>query len=227
MSRNPCFLLPFSFCGPPTGEESAPDGAEQAAPPGVVHINAAAAWRGEEAAFRDLSCKTRISRSCWAFLLLVASHTAIDLMKMEHWPAKQVKCLEILVFFCHSHFVVLPLVKNQHLTAPNKRRRLVWCTSMLQRLGEAKRPHLATSLARHVFLAVVGLFFSQLHLTLLSIFNLRSLSFSFTHYHHSFPCFGEEFSVTFLFLLVCVSVLLVGMSPRESFHYVECELFHR
>ena len=79
MYRNPCFLLPFSFCGPPTGEESAPDGAEQAAPPGVVHINAAAAWRGEEAEFRDLSCKTRISRSCWAILLSVASHSAIDL----------------------------------------------------------------------------------------------------------------------------------------------------
>ena len=39
----------------------------------------------------------------------------------------------------HSYFVALPQVKNQHLSALNKRRRLVWCTSMLQRRGEAKR----------------------------------------------------------------------------------------
>ena len=31
MSRNPCFSLPLSFCGPPSGEESAPDGAERRA----------------------------------------------------------------------------------------------------------------------------------------------------------------------------------------------------
>ena len=30
-------------------------------------------------------------------------------------------------------------MKNQHLTVLNKRRRLEWCTSMLQRLGKAKR----------------------------------------------------------------------------------------
>ena len=41
----------------------------------------------------------------------------------------------------HSCFVALPQVKNQHLTAPNRRRRLEWCTSMLERLGEAMRPH--------------------------------------------------------------------------------------
>ena len=34
---------------PSTGEESALDGAEQAAPPGVVHVDAAAPWRSEEA----------------------------------------------------------------------------------------------------------------------------------------------------------------------------------
>ena len=37
--------------------------------------------------------------------------------------------------------VTQPLVKHQHLTALNKQHRLEWCTSMLQRLGEAKRPH--------------------------------------------------------------------------------------
>ena len=34
MWDNPCLSLPFLFCGPPTSEESAPDGAEQAAAPG-------------------------------------------------------------------------------------------------------------------------------------------------------------------------------------------------
>ena len=33
-----------------TGKESALDGAEQAAPPGVVHVDAGAPWRSEEAA---------------------------------------------------------------------------------------------------------------------------------------------------------------------------------
>ena len=42
MWDNPCFSLPFLFCGPPTSEESAPDGAEQAAPRGVVHIDVGA-----------------------------------------------------------------------------------------------------------------------------------------------------------------------------------------
>ena len=35
---------------PPTGEETALDGAKQAAP-FMVHVDAAAAWLGEEAAF--------------------------------------------------------------------------------------------------------------------------------------------------------------------------------
>ena len=46
------------------------------------------------------------------------------LMTAEHWPAKHVICVEILVFLCQSYFVVLLQVKNQHLTAPNQRRRL-------------------------------------------------------------------------------------------------------
>ena len=46
-------LITCFFCGPPTGEASAPDGVEQAAPPGVVHIDVAVAWRSEEAAFKD------------------------------------------------------------------------------------------------------------------------------------------------------------------------------
>ena len=37
------------FFWPSTSEEPALDGAEQAAPPGVVHVDAAAPWRSEEA----------------------------------------------------------------------------------------------------------------------------------------------------------------------------------
>ena len=47
-----------------------------------------------------------------------------------------VQRLLLHVFFFSKTFY---RVKNQHLTEVNKRRRLEWCTSMLQRLGEAKR----------------------------------------------------------------------------------------
>ena len=41
----------FTCClWPSTGKESALDGAEQAAPPGVVRVDAGAPWRSEEAA---------------------------------------------------------------------------------------------------------------------------------------------------------------------------------
>ena len=56
-------LITCFFCGPPTGEASAPDGVEQVAPPGVVHIDVALAWRSEEAAVKDFSCKARKQRS--------------------------------------------------------------------------------------------------------------------------------------------------------------------
>ena len=58
--------------------KSALDGADQTAPPGVVHIDVGAAWRGEEAAFRDSSCKTHTSRYR-AIFLRVLSHSAHDL----------------------------------------------------------------------------------------------------------------------------------------------------
>ena len=63
----------------PTGEESAPDDVEQAAPPGVVHIDVAAAWRSEEAAFQDFSGKTHISLSFWTMLNVVPFRSANDL----------------------------------------------------------------------------------------------------------------------------------------------------
>ena len=70
----------------------------------------------------------------------------------------------------HSHFVALPQVKNQHLTAPNNQRRLEWCTSMLQRLGEARRPHSSTILARHTLISVSGPFSELFQAPLQTIF---------------------------------------------------------
>ena len=64
---------------------------------------------------------------------------------------------------------------------------------MLQRFGDAKRPHSGTSLARHPFLEVSGPFFSQLHLTLQTIFTPF-----FVVQFHAFPsqfmffCLGKE-----------------------------------
>ena len=60
----------------------------------------------------------------------------------------------IFLFLCHCRSGHPTQVKNRHLSALNKRRRLKWCTSMLQLLSEAKRPHSSTSLARHTFLEV-------------------------------------------------------------------------
>ena len=62
--------------------------------------------------------------------------------KAEHWPAKQVMWVKMVI--CSATFTSRPLlqVKYQRLSALNKRRHLQWCTSMLQRLGETKRPHL-------------------------------------------------------------------------------------
>ena len=45
------FLCHSYLFGPPSGEASALDGAEQAAAPGEVHIDVAAPWRSEAAAF--------------------------------------------------------------------------------------------------------------------------------------------------------------------------------
>ena len=59
-------------------------------------------------------------------------HSSVqEYMKAEHWPAEQVVCGTILVFLC------------QYCSALNNRRRLEWCTSMLERLGATKRPRTA------------------------------------------------------------------------------------
>ena len=79
------------------------------------------------------------------------------LMKAERWPAKQVICWRVVAFLFSFLFCGPP---TDEASAPNKRRRLEWCTSMLQRLGETKRPHSGTSLARLTLLAVPRPFFS-------------------------------------------------------------------
>ena len=58
--------LPFHsyFVSVSTREESAPESAEQAAPPGVVHIDTAAARRSEDAAFGDHSHACQPGCSC-------------------------------------------------------------------------------------------------------------------------------------------------------------------
>ena len=53
-------------------------------------------------------------------------------------------------YFLCLFFVALQHVKNQHLTALNKRRRPEWCTLMLERRGETKRPHAGTSCKTHI-----------------------------------------------------------------------------
>ena len=103
-----------------------------------------------------------------------------------------------------------PYVKNRRLAALNKRRRLDRCTSMLQVLGEAKRPHSGTSLARHTFLEVP----KQISALFQAIFT----PFFVVQFHVVSRFVFEVFPVTFRCLLVCLSVLHVGMSPRESFH---------
>ena len=70
MCRNPCFSLPFLFCGPPSGEESAPDSTEQAAAPGVMYIEMLQRLREANRLHSGCcSCKTHISRSFHAISL--------------------------------------------------------------------------------------------------------------------------------------------------------------
>ena len=78
--ENPCFSLPVVFCGPPAGEESAPDGAEQAAPPGVGAHRCCSGLARRRGRIRcAYLAKTHISRSFHAILLVVPSHFANDL----------------------------------------------------------------------------------------------------------------------------------------------------
>ena len=118
-----------------------------------------------------------------------------------------------------------PQVKNQHLTALNKRRRLELCSSMLEHLGEAKeaafrdlscKTHISRSFGA-ILLLVSFCSADDVHAVL-----RRTV----LHIVVAISVCGRDVSVTFRCLLVCVSMLLVGMSPRESIHDADCELFH-
>ena len=84
-----------------------------------------------------------------------------------------------------------------------------WCTSLLQRLGEAKRPHFGTFLARHTFLEVPTSFSAPFQAIFKPFFVVQ---------FHACPW---QFLVLWL---VCHSVLLVGLSPRESLHDAASDL---
>ena len=76
-----CAETSFTFFFiPSTGEESALDGAEQAAPPGVVHVDAAAARRDEEAV-GSISQDTHIQ---WSLFSLF--HPALQTMVSIRFP---------------------------------------------------------------------------------------------------------------------------------------------
>ena len=96
----------------------------------------------------------------------------------------------------------LPQVENQHLTAPNMRRRLEWCTSILQRPGEAKKRHLGCcSFEAHISRSAHAIFLF-----------VPSTQF-FVVQFHAFPSqFLGLLGVRCL--LVCVSVpSVVSMTP--------------
>ena len=64
--------------------------------------------------------------------------------------------------FHDFHISAALWVKNQHLSKLNERRRLEWSTSMLYRLGEAKKPHSRTCPARHTHFSTCPRPFSAL-----------------------------------------------------------------
>ena len=115
-------------------------------------------------------------------------------------------------FFCIA-FTIPPLlqVKNQHLTVLNKRRRLEWCSSMLQRLSETKRLWDLFSQDTH---------FSQIQLSLFSLFHPALLCGFLWFLAVSLPAF---FSLSWLFGVVrpreiCTMFLLLLSCSRLITH---------
>ena len=92
-------------------------------------------------------------------------------------------------FLCRSYFVVLPQVKKSAPDgAEQAARRLEWCTSMLERLGEMNRPHLGITLARYAFLAVSATFSALSQATLQTNFTLVVQFHAFPSQFLSFRC---------------------------------------
>ena len=78
MWDNPCNSLPLLFCGLPHLKNQHLTASNKRRRFRVVHIDVAVAWRSEEAGFKDLSCKTRISLFR-DILRTASSHSANDI----------------------------------------------------------------------------------------------------------------------------------------------------
>ena len=63
-----------------------------------------------------------------------------EYMQAEHWPAKQVICVEIRAFLCHSCCFGPPTGEESALDGAEQAAPPEWCSSMLERLGEKKKP---------------------------------------------------------------------------------------
>ena len=99
-------------------------------------------------------------------------------------------------FLCHSYFVALPQDKNQHLTAPYRRRRLE-CSCLARRRGRIGD----AVLARHTFLAVSTPFSALLQATLQTIFTPF-----FVVQFHVFPsCVAVPFVVFVMGAANCIT----------------------
>ena len=124
-------------------------------------------------------CSAASGRKCLQASGIERGRSSVQrLMMAKHWPAKQVVCVEILVFLCLSNHVLFLQVKNQRLAALNKRHHVEWCTSMLQRLCETKKP-LRVPLSQDTFPRHSPHCFKPL----CNRFSRRSLPYSFTHFH--------------------------------------------
>ena len=123
-------------------------------------------------------------------------------MKAEHWPAKQVTCGTILCFFS-ANVILWPSsqVKNQHLTALNKRRRLgvvhIDVGAPWRNEVAASRHHSCKTHNSLCFHAILCIFFKPLC--------NRSSQF-FVVQFQAFPSQFLKFYGGFQCLLVCVSV---------------------
>ena len=135
------------------------------------------------------------------------------LIKAHHWPAKQVICAEILVFLCHS-FLLVPAGEESapdgagKAVAPGAHR---CCSGSVKRRGRiqgllvqdthfSEFPGHFRNVSSHTAI--------DLHAVLCRAVSRISITI--------FPVWGEVRC-----LLVCVSVPLDGMSPREKIPFTD------
>ena len=111
-------------------------------------------------------------------------------------------------------------MKSQHLTVQNKRRRLEWCSSMLERLGETKR--LGISQDRH-FSQIQWSPFSLFRPALRTIFSIRCPVVFRSESRDVFlvvlviwSCLQREICTMFLLLLSCSRPITHGDDALAS-----------